>query len=118
MKRNLKIKKEEQLNMMAPKLRIKMDEEDKKKENNALQELVTQMPQHEELNTFNINPYSPRHNTYYVSELVRAYQDVRSLAREHLTTSLTIIKILQNSKGLSDDEINKHKLQLLRRKGY
>jgi hypothetical protein len=47
MKRNLKIKKEEQLNMISPKSRIKINQEDKKRQNTGLQELVTQMPEHE-----------------------------------------------------------------------
>lgn len=52
------------------------------------------MPEKTDYHIFNSNPYSPRHNTYYVSELVRAYLDERSLAREHLTSSLNILKIL------------------------
>ena len=69
----------------------------------SLNGLVTQVPQHAQLHSFNTNPYSPRHNVYYVSELVRAINDERSLAREHLVTSLNILKNLENSKRLSEE---------------
>lgn len=34
------------------------------------------MPKHnKDLQTFAHNPYSPRHNMYYVSEITRAYKE-------------------------------------------
>ena len=39
----------------------------------ALDDLVTKVPERKELHSFEKNPYSPRHNIYYVSEIVRAY---------------------------------------------
>lgn len=33
----------------------------------SLKGLVTQVPEYTDLHTFNSNPYSPRHNVYYVS---------------------------------------------------
>ena len=36
-------------------------------EKNGLKDLVTKVPQHAQLHSFNSNPYSPRHNVYYVS---------------------------------------------------
>lgn len=42
----------------------------------ALKGIVTQVPkQNKELHSLNFNPYSPRHNMYYVSEVTRAYKD-------------------------------------------
>jgi hypothetical protein len=55
---------------------------------------VTQVPHHKELKSFDFNPYSPRHNTYYVSEIVRAYKEENSLAREHLINSMHLLKML------------------------
>jgi galactose-1-phosphate uridylyltransferase len=95
MKKNLQKKKEEKQRMLDSK-------KDKEVEKFGLKGLVTQMPEQGELHTFNSNPYSPRHNTYYVSELTRAYLDERSLAREHLVTSLNILKMLEKSKRMND----------------
>ena len=63
---------------------------------NPLNNLVTQVPQHKELQTFNFNPYSPRHNIYYVSEIARAYKEAKSLAREHILSSMRILRVLEN----------------------
>lgn len=68
----------------------------------GLKSLVTQMPERTELHAFTNNPYSPRHNIYYVSELVRAYKDERSLAREHLNTTLNILKLIDLNKKPTD----------------
>ena len=39
------------------------------------------------------NPYSPRHHsTYYVSECLRAINEKNSLAMEHISSSIRIIK--------------------------
>ena len=84
----------------------------------SLKGLVTQVPEQAELRTFNSNPYSPRHNLYYVSELIRAYQDEKSLAREHLVTSLNVLKLLERSKRCSEEESRKLRLSFPRRKGY
>lgn len=110
MKKNLQKKKEEKQRMLESK-------KDKEVEKFGLKGLVTQMPEQGELHTFNSNPYSPRHNTYYVSELTRAYLDERSLAREHLVTSLNILKMLEKSKRMGEEELRKAKLRLPRRKG-
>lgn len=74
MKKNLQRKKQQKQRALDG----KGDSDSKKL---SLKGLVTQVPEYSDLHTFNSNPYSPRHNVYYVSELVRAYQDSRSLAR-------------------------------------
>ena len=76
------------------------------------------MPQHAQLHTFTNNPYSPRHKIYYVSELVRAYKDERSLAREHLNTTLNILKIIDPTKKSTDDHIRKMAVKLPRSEIY
>ena len=111
MKRNLQKKKEEKQKNHEQKIK----EVEKK---SGLKDLVTKVPEHTDLHTFNSNPYSPRHNTYYVSELVRAYKDEQSLAKEHLHTSLNILKILEKSKRMNEQELKKATLDLPRKKGY
>lgn len=79
---------------------------------------MTKVTEHQNLTTFHSNPYSPRHNVYYVSELVRAYKDEQSLAKEHLLNSLNILKMLEKSKRMSEDELRKNKVNLPRKKGH
>jgi hypothetical protein len=58
--------------------------------------LVQSVPKPKECHGFETNPYSPRkHNTYYVSEIVRAIGDRNSIAREHLVGSIKILKFLE-----------------------
>ena len=96
MKYNLQRKKQEKLKKKKEEEEKKNKQEEqkktkKKKPSIALDDLVTQVPERKELHTFVQNPYSPRHNIYYVSEVVRAYKDSKSLAREHVHTSLQIM---------------------------
>lgn len=44
--------------------------------------------------------------------------DEKSLAREHLNTSLSILKMLEKSKKLTEEECKKMRINLPRRKGY
>jgi hypothetical protein len=67
-----------------------------------LKQFVSSMPEHAELHTFEKNPYSPKHNIYYISEIIKSYRDDKSLAREHLLTSLHIFRTLENSKFATD----------------
>lgn len=116
MKRNLQKKKEQKLR------RKKQDEnkklkllEQKKKQNKpsmALDDLVTKVPERKELHSFDKNPYSPRHNIYYVSEIVRAYEDPKSIAREHLHTSLQIMAYFQKCEKPSEEKIAPKKVKL------
>ncbi len=76
------------------------------------------MPEHKELHTFENNPYSPRHNIYYISEIIKSYKDDKSLGREHLLTSLHILKILENSQFASDEEMRQRQVHLPRREGF
>lgn len=114
MKKNLQKKKEEKQKILD----IKKGPREENEKKISLKGLVTQVPEHAELKTFNSNPYSPRHNVYYVSELIRAYMDEKSLAREHLNTSLSILKMLEKSKKLTDEECKKMRINLPRKKGY
>jgi hypothetical protein len=79
---------------------------------------VTSVPEHKELHTFEKNPYSPKHNIYYTSEIVKSYKDDKSLGREHLLTSLHIFKILDNSRFATDDEMKERRVTLPRRPGF
>lgn len=88
MKKNLQRKKEEKLQKQKEK---QEREKDKKKKQSKLGAIVTSVPERQELHAFDRNPYSPRHSIYYVSEIVRAYKDAKSLAREHIHTTLQIM---------------------------
>ena len=103
MKTNLQRKKEEKRKLLENQKRNVMEIETKNETKaSPLGGLVTQVAEHKELHTFEKNPYSPNHNIYYVSEIVRAYKEEKSLAREHLFTSLQVFRMLQNSKKPSD----------------
>lgn len=81
------------------KSQAKMEKSSNPKEGseNILKGIVTQMPkQNRDLHSFDHNPYSPRHNMYYVSEITRAYKEEKSIAREHLLTSIQLLKIMDN----------------------
>jgi hypothetical protein len=51
-------------------------------------------------------------NLYYISELLRAYHDQRSLAREHLNSTLNILKMMDLSQKPTDLEIKKCEVHL------
>lgn len=120
MKKNLQKKKQEKLRKQQEKQakQKKKKEEAKKKKTNKLTEIVTSVPEHKELHAFERDPYSPKHNIYYVSEIVRAYKDVKSLAREHLQTTLQIMAYFQKIEKPNEEKINAKKVNLQRRKGY
>ena len=71
-----------------------------------------------ELHNFDYNPYSPRHNMYYVSEITRAYKEDKSLAREHLLTSMQLLKIMNGSKRMSAEEMSAKVLNLPKKSYY
>ena len=79
---------------------------------------MTQVPEHKELHSFEKNPYSPKHHIYYISEVIKSYKDDKSLAREHLLTSLHIFKILEKSVFALDSEMKERMVNLPRRNGY
>lgn len=110
-KLNLEKKKEEQLQ------RIKVHKKGSKiilapAEKPSLKNLVTQSAEHQVYHTFSQSPYSPRHNIYYVSEIVRAYKDDRSLAREHLLTTMQIMEYFDRMPKPKDEEFASLKLNL------
>jgi hypothetical protein len=76
------------------------------------------VPEHGELHSFEKDPYSPRHNVYYVSEMVKSYLDEKSLAREHLLTSLHILKILENTQFATEEQMRQRQVRLPRRPGF
>ena len=43
-------------------------------------------------NGFSSDPYSAADSHYYVSEVLKGYKDSKSVVKEHLTTSLQILK--------------------------
>lgn len=83
-----------------------------------MKNLVTQVPEHQDYHAFSKNPYSPHHNIYYVSEIVRAYNDDRSLAREHLMTTIQIMAYFDRMAKPKDEEFEGIRLELDRRPGY
>jgi hypothetical protein len=70
------------------------------------------------LHSFENNPYSPNHNIYYISEIIKSYRDEKSIGREHLLTSLHIMKILENSRFATAEEMKQKQVKLARKKGY
>jgi len=54
---------------------------------------------------------------YFISELLRAYHDQRSLAREHLNSTLSILKMIDLSKKPTDEEIKKCEVCLPKKLG-
>lgn len=106
MKKHVQKKREEkQLLLEAKRQRQKQREEERRASEESedqpkasLKQFVSSVPEHAELHTFDKNPYSPKHNIYYISEIIKSYRDEKSLAREHLLTSLHIFKVLENSK--------------------
>jgi hypothetical protein len=76
------------------------------------------VPEHKELHSFEKNPYSPKHNIYYISEIIKSYKDDKSLGREHLLTSLHIFKVLETSRFATEEEMRQRQVKLPRRPGY
>lgn len=64
----------------------------------SLKGLVVQVPESLGVREAEVDPYSPRSASYYVSEVVKSYKQGESAAREHLTQSIQILKTLENSK--------------------
>lgn len=53
-----------------------------------------------------------------MSEIVRAYQDPTSLAREHIHTSLQIMAYFEKCEKPTEDKLASKKIKLSRKKGY
>ena len=97
------------------------EEEEPEPESNGkldLRQFVSKEKEHKELHTFDHNPYSPKHNIYYISEIIKSYRDEKSLGREHLLTSLHIFKVLENSRFATEQEMRQRQVKLPRREGY
>ncbi len=47
----------------------------------SLKKFVTQANEGKDYLTCNFNPYSPRHNVYYVTEILKFFKEELSLAR-------------------------------------
>lgn len=80
----------------------KSKEKDNKKEqeSQALKQLVSQVNCSKNLKSINFDPYTPKsHHIYYVSEILRAYKEQNSLARDHLINSLHQLRTLSKIKG-------------------
>ncbi len=83
-----------------------------------LKQFITQVPQHKDLHSFTQNPYSPRHSIYYVSEILRAYKEEKSLAREHILSSIEYLRMFHHSKIPDEKNIEHMKVNLPRPKGF
>jgi hypothetical protein len=73
---------------------------------------VIQVPENQEFHKPEENPYSPRNSTYYVSEVIKNYRDPKSSVKEHLDTSLQILKALEKSKLPTKSQIQNKMLEL------
>lgn len=60
----------------------------------AFKTFVTQVPVHPTASAFASNAYASATSTYYLSEVVRSYKVAKSAAREHLISSVNILKAL------------------------
>ena len=77
-----------------------------------LKELVSQVSYEKKFKPMAFDPYSPRHNIYYVSEIVRAYKEENSLAREHLVNSIHLLKMLARSRLPTREDLNSRTVKL------
>lgn len=83
----------------------------------SLRSFVTQVTEGENYQPCNTNPYSPRHNLYYISEIIKYYKNDRSLAREHITMSAQYLKIFDTRKAPTEEEVL-NRVVKLPRKGH
>jgi hypothetical protein len=73
MKRHVQKKREEKQQLLEARRRREEQREEERRRNEEankkvnLKQFITQVPEHKELHTFENNPYSPRHNIYYIS---------------------------------------------------
>jgi hypothetical protein len=81
----------------------------------ALKQMVSQVSCPKNVKAITTNPYSTRHNIYYISELVKAYLEPNSLVREHLITSFHQLKALKDVRGPSRQELSAKRLKLEKR---
>ena len=87
MKSNLDKKREEKKKYFEKEARERKDvgdngrNQDPASKADPLKELVSQVSYEKKLKPMAFDPYSPRHNVYYVSEIVRAYKEENSLPR-------------------------------------
>lgn len=81
--------------------------------------LVTSVPKPKNFKPTYINPYSPRrHSTYYVSEAIRAINEKNSLAVEHVSASIRIIKSCENYEIPDFSEIEPRRVNLRKKEYY
>lgn len=124
MKNNMERKREEKKKYFEKeakeKERMEKERENKNKtvkenKKDPLKEVVSQVSYKKNLKPMAFDPYSPRHNTYYVSEIVRAYKEENSLAREHLVSSMQLLKMLGRSRIPSKEELISRSVKLPRK---
>ena len=90
MKRHVQKKKDEKAKLMEQKRERQRKREERERDEQQyidyqqqnggnkkvdLKQFVTSVPEHKELHTFEKNPYSPKHNLYYISEIIKSYKD-------------------------------------------
>ena len=77
-----------------------------------------QIPEPKVVHQLTENPYSPRSNLYYVSEVAKTYKDDNSLAKVHIVQSLQIMRTLENTRMPSSGEVERKMLNLVRKKEH
>lgn len=83
----------------------------------SLRQFVTQVNEGKDYVPCSFNPYSPRNNIYYVSQILKFHKDDRSLAREHIMTSAQYLKVFETKRQPTAEEAEKRALKLPRKAG-
>lgn len=79
---------------------------------------MSQIPEPKAVHHLTENPYSPRSNVYYVSEVAKTYKDDNSLAKVHIVQSLQILRTLENTRMPSMEEVERRMLSLEQKKEH
>lgn len=88
----------------------KIDKNDKNTD--ALKHLVSQVNCKKNIKILNSDPYLVKNHIYYVSEIIRAYKEQNSLARDHLINSHRQLKALQKIRGFNQQILDQNQLKL------
>ena len=83
----------------------------------SLRQFVTQVNEGKDYAPCSFNPYSPRNNIYYVSQILKFHKDERTLARQHIMTSAQYLKVFETKRQHTAEEAEKRALKLPRKAG-
>lgn len=83
----------------------------------SLRQFVTQVNEGKDYTPCSFNPYSPRNNIYYVSQILKFHKDERSLVREHIMTSAQYLKVFETKRQPTAEEAQKRAMKLPRKAG-